>query len=59
VVMRSGTGKPWRQVDRGDEPHDDDLPAPTLRFRHESWRAFQKALDPLARPRPLPTQRQK
>jgi hypothetical protein len=37
-----------------------DLPRPTLRFRLEAWRAFQRALDPLAPPKPLrpPRQRQ-
>ena len=34
-----------------------DLPAPTPQFRRYAWRVFQRALDPLARPRPLPTQR--
>jgi hypothetical protein len=29
------------------------LPRPTLQFRLRSWRAFQRALDPLAPPRPL------
>ena len=30
------------------------LPHPTQRFRREAWLAFQRALDPLARPKPLP-----
>ena len=30
------------------------LPHPTSGFRHRSWLAFQRALDPLAPPRPLP-----
>jgi len=29
------------------------LPGPTLRFRLDAWRTFQRALDPLAPPRPL------
>ena len=29
------------------------LPRPTLRYRLEAWRAFQRALDPLAPPKPL------
>jgi hypothetical protein len=32
------------------------LPHPTNRFRHRSWLAFQRALDPLAPPRPLPAE---
>jgi hypothetical protein len=30
------------------------LPHATQRFRREAWLAFQRALDPLARPKPLP-----
>jgi hypothetical protein len=30
------------------------LPHPTQSFRHRSWLAFQRALDPLAGPKPLP-----
>jgi hypothetical protein len=29
------------------------LPAPTMPFRIRAWLTFQRALDPLARPRPL------
>ena len=29
-------------------------PAPTEQFRLRAWREFQKALDPLAPPKPLP-----
>jgi hypothetical protein len=29
------------------------LPRPNPRFRRRAWLAFQRALDPLARPRPL------
>jgi hypothetical protein len=32
---------------------EDALPAPTIPFRRRAWLAFQRALDPLARPRPL------
>ncbi|HEY3577897.1 MAG TPA: hypothetical protein VGK68_07905 [Gaiellaceae bacterium] len=31
-----------------------DLPRPRQRFRREAWLAFQRALDPLAPPKPLP-----
>ena len=30
------------------------LPRPTPRFRREAWLTFQRALDPLAPPKPLP-----
>jgi hypothetical protein len=29
------------------------LPSPTARFRRRAWLEFQKALDPLAPPKPL------
>jgi hypothetical protein len=29
------------------------LPRPTLQFRLRAWRQFQRALDPLAPPKPL------
>ena len=31
-----------------------EIPAPTEQFRLRAWREFQKALDPLAPPKPLP-----
>jgi hypothetical protein len=37
----------------GAAPSHAELPRPTLRFRLEAWRAFQRALDPLATPKPL------
>jgi len=40
-----------RLVDRGDEFA---MPQPTLEFRQRAWREFQRALDPLAWPRPMP-----
>ena len=30
------------------------LPLPTQRFRRQAWFAFERALDPLAPPKPLP-----
>jgi hypothetical protein len=33
------------------------LPRPTVQFRRRSWREFQRALDPLGPPRPLPPMR--
>jgi len=40
-----GRGDEWAQV----------VPAPTEQFRRSAWRQFQRALDPLALPRPLPS----
>jgi hypothetical protein len=34
-----------------------ELLGPTPDFRRRAWREFQRALDPLARPRPLPRAR--
>jgi hypothetical protein len=31
----------------------ESLPRPTLQFRVRAWREFQRALDPLAPPKPL------
>ena len=33
------------------------VPLPTAHFRRRAWLEFQRALDPLARPKPLPQQR--
>jgi hypothetical protein len=32
---------------------EESLPRPTLAFRRRAWREFQRALDPLAPPKPL------
>jgi len=32
----------------------DELPRPSAHFRRRAWFDFQRALDPLAQPRPLP-----
>jgi len=45
---------------RAEEKQNDApqrLPAPTAPFRQRAWRQFQRALDPLAPPRPLPVRR--
>jgi hypothetical protein len=41
-----------------EQPHplplpEDALPLPTAQFRRRAWIAFQRALDPLAQPRPM------
>ena len=33
------------------------LPVATPKFARRSWRVFQRAIDPLGRPRPLPQER--
>ncbi len=44
-----------------DDSHSDDwerlAPGPTPQFRRRAWLAFQRAIDPLAPPRPLPRRR--
>jgi hypothetical protein len=44
-------------VSRGDTHHHDDLPTPSMQFRRRAWIQFQRALDPLAPPKPLPTRK--
>jgi hypothetical protein len=34
------------------------VPRASSNFRHRAWREFQRAIDPLARPRPRPPPRQ-
>jgi hypothetical protein len=45
-------------VARGDTTRatEADLPLPTMRFRRRAWLLFQRALDPLAPPKELPTE---
>jgi hypothetical protein len=45
------------RTDKTRHKHEDELPEATQTFRRRAWRAFQRALDPLAPPRPLPTRR--
>jgi hypothetical protein len=45
---------PHPQGARGhQEVNETGLPRPTLQFRLKAWREFQRALDPLAPPKPL------
>ena len=44
---------PHLQGARSASAADPELPRPTLQFRLTAWRAFQRALDPLAPPKPL------
>ena len=52
---RHFTGEFEREIDRAS----DRVPRPSPQFRRRSWLAFQRALDPLARPRPLRGRRQR
>jgi hypothetical protein len=46
-----------RAVDQEDSDEsglsEERIPRPTLQFRRRAWREFQRALDPLAPPKPL------
>jgi hypothetical protein len=46
-------------VARGDTTRAEavQVPLPTTHFRRRAWLAFQRALDPLAPPKPLPMKR--
>jgi hypothetical protein len=44
-------------VHRGDTETMEGLPKPSMRFRRRAWLTFQRALDPLAAPKQLPTRR--
>jgi hypothetical protein len=49
--MRNPASNPFRR--RRRDERSAELPAPTPSFRRRAWLDFQRALDPLARPRPL------
>jgi hypothetical protein len=40
-----------------DTKNAEALPTPSMRFRRRAWLSFQRALDPLAAPKKLPTRR--
>jgi hypothetical protein len=44
-------------VGRGDTRNTEGLPTPSMQFRRRAWLIFQRALDPLAAPKQLPTRR--
>jgi hypothetical protein len=48
-----------RLVGRGDTDRIEELPTPSQQFRRRAWRDYQRALDPLASPKPLPFRRPK
>jgi hypothetical protein len=55
--MGTGAGDTRKLVGRGNELKHWELPTPTAQFRRRAWLLFQRALDPLAPPRPLPTKK--
>jgi len=55
--MVKGTGDTSKLVGRGDMSEAEGLPTPSMQFRRRAWRAFQRALDPLAAPKRLPMRR--
>jgi len=44
-------------VDQRNTQPTNELPQPSMQFRRRAWLQFQRALDPLARPKPLPMRR--
>jgi hypothetical protein len=56
--MKKGANTSNR-VRPGDTTTSEALPVPSIQFRRRAWLAFQRALDPLAPPKPLPTQRRR
>jgi len=57
--MAKGRADTTALVDRGDTQHFDAAPTPSMQFRRRAWLQFQRALDPLAPPKPLPMKRRK
>jgi hypothetical protein len=55
--MKKRTGDMGKLVDRGDTNEDQSLPSPSMQFRRRAWLEFQRALNPLGPPRPLPMKR--
>lgn len=51
--MLNRASSPRRARDEGLSTSD-GIPRPSINFRLRAWKAFQRALDPLAPPRPLP-----
>ena len=55
--MTKGAGDTSKLVVRGDTNEEQSLPSPSMQFRRRAWLEFQRALDPLAPPKPLPMKR--
>jgi len=57
--MTRGSPDTRTLVGRRDQSMAEGLPTPTMRFRRGAWLLFQRALDPLAPPKPLPMRRRR
>jgi hypothetical protein len=56
--MFNGKGDRSELVGRGNTKRTaDEFPQPSTQFRRRAWLHFQRALDPLAQPKPLPMKR--
>jgi hypothetical protein len=56
--MFKGKGDTSELVDQRDTQHTpEEWPQPSMQFRRRAWLQFQRALDPLARPKALPMKR--
>jgi hypothetical protein len=55
--MTKGASDTSKLVGRGDTNEDQSLPSPSMQFRRRAWLEFQRALDPLAPPKPMPMKR--
>ena len=52
-MLKSAPHHSGRGADEGTHENGVPLPRPTLQYRLKAWRTFQRALDPLAPPKPL------
>jgi hypothetical protein len=55
--MAKDTSHQRALVSRGDTQQTEDLPTASMQFRRRAWLEFQRALDPLAPPKRLPTKK--
>jgi hypothetical protein len=55
--MKKGAVNTSKLVRRGVTNEDQLLPSPSMQFRRRAWLEFQRALDPLGPPKPMPMKR--
>jgi hypothetical protein len=55
--MKKGAVDTSKLVGRGVTNEDQLLPSPSMQFRRRAWLEFQRALDPLGPPKPMPMKR--
>jgi len=53
--MKKGAVDTGDLVGPGETEKAEALPTPSMQFRRRAWLSFQRALDPLAPPKRLPT----